>query len=367
MRMRYAAIGLSLALVTVSPPGAGQARPPGAGQARPPGAGQGAPAPSLDADEQAAREHNLGIEAMRRGDLEGARAHFLSAWNLKKHFQIAANLGMAELRLGRRRDAAEHLSYALREGAKLGEDERRAMQAMLDEAGRSVGAASVDVSREGAEILIDGRLIGRSPLRGEVFVEPGRRVIEARLAGYAPASAAVDFDPGASRRVALTLVELPRPQARATGVAPAAPPGTGGRDEVRDGHPPLWSIGVAAGVAAAGIATGAGFTIAANGAAADADDMLDSLSGGRPNASSVCASTPAPDVAPKCAEIERARRRQDTYQDLAVAGYVVGGLTAAGAVTLAIWSAVESSGGSRIGVAPLAAPRLGGVTVHGSF
>src|SRR5450432_3751077 len=44
---------------------------------------------------------------------EAARASFQKAWELKRHYAIAANLADVELKLGRYREAAEHLEYAL--------------------------------------------------------------------------------------------------------------------------------------------------------------------------------------------------------------------------------------------------------------
>src|SRR5690242_465502 len=39
---------------------------------------------------------------------------FRQAWALKHSYDIGGNLGLAELALGKHRDAAEHLSYALK-------------------------------------------------------------------------------------------------------------------------------------------------------------------------------------------------------------------------------------------------------------
>src|SRR4051812_2896716 len=39
---------------------------------------------------------------------------FQQAWALKHSYDIGGNLGLAELALGKYRDAAEHLSYALK-------------------------------------------------------------------------------------------------------------------------------------------------------------------------------------------------------------------------------------------------------------
>src|SRR5262245_60764190 len=118
MRCRCAAIGLWFLLTTYAAPGVAQISPEAAGTGSP--------------DEQAAKHYEEGVKAARRGELDRAYEAFLSAWNEKRHFQIAANLGMTELQLGKHRDAAVHLSYFLRESAGVSEGDRRIAQEMFD-------------------------------------------------------------------------------------------------------------------------------------------------------------------------------------------------------------------------------------------
>ena len=70
--------------------------------------------------------------------------------------------------------------------------ERRSVEELLAQARVKVGAITVRVEPAGAEVFVDGKAVGKAPLAGEVFVEPGARVIEAKLAGYEAAQACVD-------------------------------------------------------------------------------------------------------------------------------------------------------------------------------
>ena len=54
------------------------------------------------------------MKAAGKKDWTAAHAAFLEAWKLNEHYQIAANLGSMEIKLGRFRDAAEHLAIYLR-------------------------------------------------------------------------------------------------------------------------------------------------------------------------------------------------------------------------------------------------------------
>jgi hypothetical protein len=158
-----------------------------------------------------------GTNALGKGKWGEAHATLLAAWSLKRHHQIAGNLGAAEVQLGRFREAAEHLSFYLREAPKQKVKELQKAQDLLAQARKHIGALRVKVEPAGAEVLLDGVAVGKAPLADEVFVDPGPRVIEAKLDGYGPARATVDATTGSAREVALTLVPL----SKATAPAPA--------------------------------------------------------------------------------------------------------------------------------------------------
>lgn len=105
-----------------------------------------------------------------------ARTFLLSAWRIQKHWKIAVNLGRAEVQVGKSRDAAEHLEFFLREAPVVKPEERKAVEAMLKEATAKVGALQVKRAAHGAEVSVDGELVGKAPLKGELFVEPERKI-----------------------------------------------------------------------------------------------------------------------------------------------------------------------------------------------
>src|SRR5688572_17441641 len=76
----------------------------------------GRPCAAEDASTNATKAEELsrkGRELFVAQDYAGAYEAQLAAWQLKKSFDIAANLGQVELKLAKHRDAAEHLAYAL--------------------------------------------------------------------------------------------------------------------------------------------------------------------------------------------------------------------------------------------------------------
>ena len=82
--------------------------------------------------------------------LAEAEGLYLEAWNLKKTYDVACNLGALELDLGKLREAAEHLAFALREfpaGEKAAARESRSRRGSRSRARRSERSVSASTSR----------------------------------------------------------------------------------------------------------------------------------------------------------------------------------------------------------------------------
>ncbi|WP_437571454.1 PEGA domain-containing protein [Sorangium sp. So ce542] len=130
-----------------------------------------------------------------------------SAWELNPTFDVAYNLGNTEYQLKKHREAAQYQSFALRHWpllkgvAKLKPNAKK----WLAESRAQVGAVGVTVSMAGAEVLVDGKAVGKAPLEGEVFVEPGEHRVEARLSGYETASQTVRVGKGGTVKVELAM------------------------------------------------------------------------------------------------------------------------------------------------------------------
>jgi hypothetical protein len=173
-----------------------------------------------------AEEHFLrGKTFMKSKQTRAAYEEYKAAWELKKSYDIAANLGNVELQLGMPRDAAEHLAFSLRSYSVLGTtpDQLRRMKKKLAEAQQLIATIRLRVSVDGAEVFVDQRSIGRAPFLYDVYVDPGSRVFEAQLGGFDPVWQTVDAQKGASQTVMLTLLASAAPPASAAPAARAAP------------------------------------------------------------------------------------------------------------------------------------------------
>jgi hypothetical protein len=246
-----------------------------------------------------------------------AEPFYRAAWEQKKSYDIAGNLGLAEFQQRKWRDAAEHLSFAVKSFPASGKAANRTLlESVFDQVKAEVGAVAVTISMPGAEVSVDGVKVGVSPLSDTVFVDPGARKIEATLQGYEPATRTITATKGSSQELTLTLVpkkEAPKPES--FGWRPTR-------------------VHLIAGGAAAVVGLGAGiaFTAVANGKASDAAAMRGDLTG--PYG---CYATTGP-TASKCDELTSTLKSQSTFGNLAVAGFVIGGVAALGTAGLAAWT-----------------------------
>ena len=174
----------------------------------------------------AARLLAAGNKAFKEGNFAEAEKAYREAFAVKKGYDIAGNLGAAELAQGKLREAAQHLAFTLRLFPITGEPAlREQMQKAYDQCRQGVAAVRVKLDVRGATILVDGVAAGEAPLLDEVFVEPGEHVFEAQLEGYTGAPAARDrAEKGAVREVTLVLTPVPPPVTTIVQVAPPAAP-----------------------------------------------------------------------------------------------------------------------------------------------
>jgi hypothetical protein len=272
-----------------------------------------------------------------QGKLAEAEAVYLEAWKLKKSFDVAGNLGGLEADLKKWRQAAEFLSFAIREfpaGGKPGL--RDALLKRLGEVRAQVGALRITVNRPGAEVFVDGTSIGLAPLSDDVYVQPGSHLVEVRMEGATPAQAQVSCAAGQAQAVPISVEG-----------------GGGGRAANKT---VLIAGGVIFGVAA--IAGGV-FT----GLWASKGSSAKSLAGMVPSGTGC----PAGGVGATgtCASVVSALDSQATFGSVAVASFATAG--AVGIATLIY--GLAGSRGARTGlvVAPTVTAQGGSLLLNGSF
>ncbi len=203
--------------------------------------------------------YKKGVAAFEAGDLHEAHRLLAEAWGLKKSADIAANLGIVSLKLGKMREAAEALAHAVDYFPVGASPEARAQLAELRaQAERGVAKVTVVVNVESARVDVDGRELGRSPLTGPVYVDPGQRRFTAVREGYEQASVAFQLVAGDVTTIELKLDPVRRD------VAPPPPP--------VEEKLPVWPMIAFGGLTAVGLGVGVGFIVMSESAKSELEE-----------------------------------------------------------------------------------------------
>lgn len=252
--------------------------------------------PSQDAMTEIARQrYKEGVALFEAGKFEEARAAFFQSYALKAHPVTLFNLGLSEVRSTHPVAGGNHLLQFLREAPDAKAEDRATAQQAIEDAKRRAAQVIIMVDAAGADVSVDGTLIGKAPLADPVFVEPGSRTILATL-GTQNGMARVDAKRGAAVTATVVIgVNKPNPEVPPTGTVPppptAAPTGTtapppdgqlpGTPDDEREsffhwyGRKPLAWVGT--GLTVVGLGMGIGFTVAAANSASRTDEIAEEI------------------------------------------------------------------------------------------
>ncbi len=254
-----------------------------------------------------------GVQALGQGKWEECRAALLAAWSIHRNYQIAGNLAECDVKLARFADAADHLTFFLKEMPVTAPAERRARgEELLREVRPKVAELTIRVNKPDAEIFIDGRSVGRSPLATAIFVEIGERNVEAKLGGKV-ARAGVSAKGGGAHEVALAFDDVISP-----------PP-----SETSPLRREVWVTGVVA----AGAGAVAGVALLGAGAAKKGatDELRDQLVGG--GNGQACA---VPSAEPRCKQFTDAAGASQLMTNTGAAVLIGAGALALGTVAYVV-------------------------------
>jgi len=220
--------------------------------------------------EQVAEQMRLGDRARRARRWADAEAAYRLAWEKSGSATAAGDLGLAELELGKTRDAAAHLSLSV--SGELTAAFRRAAEKGLAKALKEVAVLVVTVSEPGAEVSLDGERVGVSPLDRSIFLGPGEHTLKATLAGYEDATATITAEKGGSPEATLYMRPKPKvsPAPERKFIAPAQEPKDQSARYMAVGGFSLTAMFLGAAI---------GETVAANQASADARAINTQLRG----------------------------------------------------------------------------------------
>lgn len=252
--------------------------------------------------------------------------------------ELAGELGLCELALGKYRDAAEHLAMGLDQREVLPPALQRRFEAGQRKAAPHVAKLVLSVDPPDAEVVVDGKPLGRTARIHKLFFEPGRHMVRARAPGREDALHVLLAVAGAEHEIAVVLPralvssvnEVAPAASTSPPVAPVAPPATPAP------APSPWASWPGtlriAGIATTTATLSIGSLLMLRAARLDGDmsERRAGLDGDAAPSGSRCWGTPE---RPACADLRRLRDERNLSAGvgtgLLVAGGVIGAVTAA--------------------------------------
>ncbi|XXX73950.1 tetratricopeptide repeat protein [Sorangium sp. So ce134] len=290
----------------------------------------------------------------------------------RERAEIAGELGLCALMLRRYRDAAEHLAWSLEQREALPVALQLRFEDGLRKATTHVATLLLAVDPPDAEVLVDGKSVGRTARTHKLFFEAGQHMVRARAPGREESLQMFTAMPGQEHEM---LMQLPRSSGSTKEVAEAAPKeapkALSSTLAVRSQAPSPWAswpgtlriAGIA--VTTATVSVGSLLMIRASRLDGDLRERRDGLNRDPTTSSSMCWQAPQHSA---CAELLRLRDERNLSgvagTALVIAGGVIGAATAASFFTdfsfLGLTPAQE-----RIHVSPVATGQGVGVRIEG--
>jgi hypothetical protein len=331
------------------------------------GHAQAPPTPSAIAADSSGEADELfrkGKAAFDAGRFEQAYSFHRAAWGLKQTYDIAGNLAQVELKLGKPREAAEHIAFALAhfppsaQGSQI--DRRDGMKKVLEGLRQQLGSIRIKVTPADARVAIDGNWLNRASAGDDIFLDPGTHTIEGELKGYQKETTTIHTVAGMNQDANLSLRpdEIKAPFVRP--IASVTPPPSGSTPAPSD-RTSLAIVGTGAGIGSAFIAGGVGTLIVSIGKGNDRASLREQV-----GSSSACWSGSLP-VASKCTDLSEASAAERTFRGLAITGFAVGGAVLGATLGYALWPRSKSKQGGHLHVVPTLDVQSGGFVVLGTF
>lgn len=268
----------------------------------------------IEGSDEVQKLYMEGDDAFKRLAYQEADAAFTKAWALSKSFDVAGRLGETKLELGRAREAAQYLSFALRNALPSTRASRRdALKKALDDAKKKLATVKLTASLVEAKLLIDGAAIDPIFLGPEVFVDPGSHAFEANADGYEASKQTLETKAG---EIYVVTLNLERASAKPpVGATPPPSPGV------------PWPAKVMGGVGALGVVIGAVFIGIAETRKNDANSLAaKTIVGGK----HTCPKQ-GPGPTDTCDQLRSATSDVDTFGNAGIGALIGGGVLVLGA------------------------------------
>jgi len=126
-----------------------------------------------------------GMKAFNKGNYPSALSLFLASNKLASKSVVIFNIAMCHRALFQyKRSIAAFGRYLKRKGRRIKPGRLRRVRRFNREMNRKLGRLVLAISPPGAQVKVDGEVVGVSPLARSVTIDPGKRLLEVSVTGY---------------------------------------------------------------------------------------------------------------------------------------------------------------------------------------
>ena len=206
-----------------------------------------------DETERAANHFRAALALFDDGDHRGALTEFQRSYRISGQVQILYNIGITHVALQDHARAYEAFSRYLEEGGDAVRESRiETVQAEIERLSRRIGRLQIETNVEGAQIALDGEVVGIAPIE-RMWVNVGPHRLDVTAEGHERAGRTIEIAGGDDVTIELPLTPIT--------VAPAATETRMPAPEIRitpstDYAPLALAIGISGALLAGGAVTG---------------------------------------------------------------------------------------------------------------
>ncbi len=148
---------------------------------------------------------------------ERALAAYIKARELVPNPKIFFPIATAEEKLEKWVDAATHYRLFLGQAGEIDAKLRADAEKRLENVKLNVGVLALAISPEGAQVSIEGNVVGTSPLAEPLFLAPGEYLLTITADGYKPTEQKLTIEAGSESErefeleSAAVIIDTPRP------------------------------------------------------------------------------------------------------------------------------------------------------------
>lgn len=142
-------------------------------------------APTPEAVKEAGERYGRGLSLYSEGEYLLALVEFERAYQLAPNYRVLYNIGQVRIQLGRYAKARDALEEYLRQGgSEINADRTKAVTKDLEFLAERTAKLGIISSQDGADVAIDGIVMGTAPLKAAIVVDAGEHTVEVRKPGF---------------------------------------------------------------------------------------------------------------------------------------------------------------------------------------